>query len=96
MHMQQPLTSATPLGAKSAGDPHSLRRQLHELRQALKDGWVIVQPIFARPLWSAVQDETTAFHFVLRRERATRLVTVPEGRPVTRFIRERALTIQGK
>jgi hypothetical protein len=71
----------------------SVRQCFGELRTALSEGWEIVQPIFARPLWSAADNSTTAFNFVLRREQATRLVTVPEGRTVQRFIRDRELTV---
>ncbi len=71
----------------------SVRQSFGELRTALSEGWEIVQPIFARPLWSATDNSTTAFNFVLRREQATRLVTVPEGRTVQRFIRDRELTV---
>jgi hypothetical protein len=70
-----------------------VRARFSELRVALADGWEIVQPIFARPLWSVTDDSATAFNFVLRRERATRLVTVPEGRTVERFIRDRQLSV---
>jgi hypothetical protein len=71
----------------------SVRQCFGELRMALNEGWEIVQPIFARPLWSAADNSTTAFNFVLRREQATRLVTVPEGRTVQRFIRDHELTV---
>jgi hypothetical protein len=71
----------------------SVRQHFGELRSALAEGWEIVQPIFARPLWSVADDSTTAFNFVLRRERTTRLLTVPEGRTVERFIRERHLAV---
>ncbi|MGZ3666502.1 MAG: hypothetical protein ACXVDA_18700 [Ktedonobacterales bacterium] len=77
-------------GAKSGG---SVRQKFGELRAALADGWEIVQPIFARPLWSVSDDSATAFNFVLRRERTTRLLTVPEGRTVERFIREQQLMV---
>jgi hypothetical protein len=70
-----------------------VRQHFGELRGALADGWEIVQPIFARPLWSVPDDSATAFNFVLRRASATRLVTVPEGRTITRFIRDRQLTV---
>ncbi len=66
---------------------------LDDVRSALEDGWEIVQPIFARPLWSVADNSATAFNFVLRRERATRLVTVPEGRSVQRFIRDHHLAV---
>lgn len=82
------------VGAPSrAGQP---RHHLGELRAALDDGWQITQPVIARPLWSSVDDRETAFHFVLTRDRATRLVTVPESRTITKFIRDRSLTIQGR
>jgi hypothetical protein len=71
----------------------SVRECFGELRTALNEGWEIVQPIFARPLWSAADNSATAFSFVLRRDQATRLVTVPEGRTVQRFIRDRDLTV---
>jgi hypothetical protein len=71
----------------------NVRQNFGELRAALNEGWEIVQPIFARPLWSAADNSATAFNFVLRRDQATRLVTVPEGRTVQRFIRERELTV---
>jgi hypothetical protein len=77
------------LGTASA----SMQRHFGELREALEEGWEIVQPIFARPLWSAPDDSATAFNFVLRSPRGTRLITVPQGRPVERFIRDRHLTV---
>jgi hypothetical protein len=71
----------------------TVRECFGELRAMLSEGWEIVQPIFARPLWSVTDDSTTAFNFVLRRERTTRLLTVPEGRTVQRFIREQRLLV---
>ncbi|MEO7002931.1 MAG: hypothetical protein ABI068_14020 [Ktedonobacterales bacterium] len=71
----------------------SVRQRFGELRVALAEGWEIVQPIFARPLWSVADDSANAFNFVLQREHDTRLVIVPEGRTVTRFIRDRRLIV---
>ncbi len=70
-----------------------MHARLADLRSALADGWEIVQPIFARPLWSAADDSLTAFNFVLRRECTTRLVTVPQGRTIERFIRDQKLLV---
>ncbi|MGH2487865.1 MAG: hypothetical protein ACRDHE_17830, partial [Ktedonobacterales bacterium] len=78
---------------KSAPRGPTVRQRFGELRDLLAEGWEIVQPIFARPLWSATDNSTTAFNFVLRRENATRLLTVPEGRTVHRFIREQNLLV---
>ncbi len=73
--------------------PGGARKQFAELRDALAGGWEIVQPVFARPLWSSADDSLTAFSFVLRRESATRLVTVPGGRLVEKFIASRQLKV---
>ena len=67
--------------------------RLAELRAALADGWEIVQPIFARPLWSSVNDTSTAFNFVLQRERRVRLITVPHDQAVERFIHDQHLAV---
>ena len=86
-----PSADATPI--RHAARPTGVRRRFGELRTALGEGWEIVQPIFARPLWSAADDSITAFNFVLRRDGATRLLTVPEGRTVERFVRDQHLMV---
>ena len=84
---------AVPAAKPTTPPRRGVRQRFTELRTALADGWEIVQPIFARPLWSAPDDSLTAFNFVLRRDDDTRLVTVPEGRTVARFIRDRQLDV---
>ncbi|HEX5547973.1 MAG TPA: hypothetical protein VFX24_11225 [Ktedonobacterales bacterium] len=92
--LRLPVTHAVATVPEKTIRPGSgVRQRFTELRTALADGWEIVQPIFARPLWSVPDDSTTAFNFVLRRETDTRLVTVPEGRTVERFIRDRHLAV---
>ena len=86
---QDATRQADKPGKSAAG----VRQKFGELREALAEGWEIVQPIFARPLWSVSDDSITAFNFVLRRECTTRLVTVPAGRTVQRFIRDRQLMV---
>ncbi len=71
----------------------SSSRRIGDLRDALADGWEIVQPIFARPLWSAADDSQTAYNFVLRRDKATRLLTIPDSRTVVRFIATHSLAV---
>ncbi|MBA3826820.1 MAG: hypothetical protein H0X24_23360 [Ktedonobacterales bacterium] len=73
---------------------HNVRRQMHDLRSALAEGWELVQPIFARPLWSALDDDQTALNFVLQRDRATRLLTLPATPTVRRFVRQRAWQVK--
>ena len=79
-----PTPTASPASPKRPRQSSS--RRFGDLRDALADGWEIVQPIFARPLWSAADDSQTAFNFVLHRDQATRLLTVPSNRTVERFI----------
>lgn len=81
-----------PLATLASRHP-TVRARFGELREALAEGFEIVQPIFARPLWTTPDDSATAFNFVLTRERTTRLVIVPEGRTVERFIRDRQLMV---
>lgn len=84
--------AATPAAAPKR--PHkSAGKRFGDLRDALAEGWEIVQPIFARPLWSAADDSQTAFNFVLRRDQATRLLTVPGSRTVERFIAAHSLQV---
>jgi hypothetical protein len=89
--------AAAPTPAIPAARPgpatNSGRRHFGELREALAEGWEIVQPIFARPLWSTADDSATAFNFVLHSPHGTRLITVPQGRLVERFIRDRRLAV---
>jgi len=83
-----------PTGEKTKkGHKAGVRQRLAELHALLAEGWEIVQPIFARPLWTAPDDTATAFNFVLSRAQATRLITVPEGATVARFIRSQQLAI---
>jgi len=67
--------------------------RLAELQAALAEGWEIVEPIFARPLWSSVTDTASAFHFVLRHEQRVQLLTIPRERAVECFIAERHLAV---
>ena len=91
--LRLPITRTTVAAPATSPRKGGVRQRFTELRTALADGWEIVQPIFALPLWSVPDDSTTAFNFVLRRDDDTRLVTVPEGRTVARFIRDRQLTV---
>ena len=92
-HETRAELAATTYVAREPRKPTKVRQKFDELRAALADGWEIVQPIFARPLWSVVDDSATAFNFVLRRDGVSRLLTVPTGKPVERFIREQRLSV---
>ncbi len=96
--MIQPIAAITapfrPGGDAAPKRQGNVRRQMQDLRAALAEGWELVQPIFARPLWSALEDDQTALHFVLQRDRATRLLTLPATPTVRRFVRKRAWSVK--
>lgn len=93
-HPKQAPSAKSAQTASHVSKPAAcVRQRFAELRAALAEGWEIVQPIFARPLWSVADDSATAFNFVLSRAQATRLVTVPDGRTVSRFIRDQQLVV---
>jgi hypothetical protein len=63
------------------------------LRAALDVGWRIEEPVYLRPRWSA--NGPRVYHFILRRptESGQRLLTVPEGSEVERFVRDEGLRV---
>jgi hypothetical protein len=71
----------------------SVRQRLGELRAAIAEGFLIQEPIYARPLWSSPDNSRIAYSFVLQHNQITRLITVPDGRTVQQFIRERDLAV---
>ena len=93
--LRLPITRTT-IAAPASPPRKGVRQRFTELRTALADGWEIVQPIFARPLWSATDDSQTAYNFVLRREQATRLLTIPDSRTVERFIAAHSLAVDSR
>jgi hypothetical protein len=92
--MITPITSMRALDLGHAPAKPNARRPLRELRGLLAEGWDLVQPIFVRPQWS--DEQQMALHFVLQRDRATRLITLPETRALLRFVRQRAWRVQGR
>lgn len=91
--MMTSISSTRALDLRHAPAKPKARRPLRELRALLADGWDLVQPIFVRPQWS--NEQQMALHFVLQRDRATQLLTLPETRALLRFVRQRAWRVQG-
>jgi hypothetical protein len=94
---QLPLRYATSLSPSVLEPPVrmqlSVRQRLGELRAAIAEGFLIQEPIYARPLWSSPDDSRIAYSFVLQHNQVIRLITVPDGRTVQQFIRARDLTV---
>ena len=76
-----------------ARTPLRVRQRLGELRAAMAEGFLIREPIYARPLWSSPDNSRIAYSFVLQHDQATRLITVPDGRTVQQFIRKHELQV---
>jgi hypothetical protein len=92
------LPVALPASMPSVQEPQvrarlGVRQRLGELRAAIADGFLIQEPIYARPLWSSPDNSRLAYSFVLQHEESIRLITVPDGRTVQQFIREHDLQI---
>jgi hypothetical protein len=94
---QLPLSFAGTLPASILESPArtqlTVRQRLGELRAAIAEGFLIQEPIYARPLWSTPDNSRIAYSFVLQHNQVTRLITVPDGRTVQQFIRARDLQI---
>ncbi len=96
IHTPSLTARAVPCGPQTTAGTRPPRRPLRELRAALADGWELVQPIFVRPQWAALDDRQMALHFVLQRDHATRLVSLPATRALRRFIQQHAWRVQGR
>jgi plasmid replication initiation protein len=92
--MITPIASIRGLDLHHAPAKPTARRPLRELRALLTDGWDLVQPIFVRPQWR--DEHQMALHFVLQRDRATQLLTLPQTRALLRFVRQHAWRVQGR
>jgi hypothetical protein len=62
------------------------------LLAALDTGWQVEEPVYLRPRWSG---GARVYHFILRLPPLTqpRLITVPEGPEVDRFVHDRDLQV---
>ncbi len=60
---------------------------------ALNEGWYVEEPVYLRPRW--MEGSPRVYHFILRRSPlgSPRLVTIPEGPEVERFVRDRGLEV---
>jgi hypothetical protein len=80
-HLQQPA------------HPSQIEPQYRVLLAALDLGWRVEEPVYLRPRWSDAGPRV--YHFILRRSRLAppRLVSVPEGSDVDRFVRDEGLRL---
>src|ERR1700687_794566 len=73
--------------------PSQIEPQFRSLLAALDMGWRIEEPVYLRPRWSEVGPRV--YHFFLRRTllAAPRLLSVPEGPEVDRFVQDESLRL---
>jgi len=96
----RPAPTATSSNPGAAWDllqqpihPDRTDPRYRQLLAALDTGWQIEEPIYLRPRWS--ENRTREYHFILRRPHSTapRLLTVPEGAEVDRFVIDQKLKV---
>ena len=73
--------------------PSQIEPQFRSLLAALDMGWRIEEPVYLRPRWSEVGPRV--YHFILRRALLAppRLLSVPEGPEVDRFVQAESLRL---
>ena len=57
----------------------------YALLAALDAGWRVEPPVYVRPRWGSEHAGTVMYHFILRRETGTTMVSVPTARASARF-----------
>lgn len=72
--------------------PAGVEPQFRVLLAAIDLGWAVEEPVYLRPRWS--EHGPRVYHFILRRGRLAppRLVSVPEGPDVDRYVQAEGLT----
>ena len=67
----------------------------YALLAALDAGWRVEPPVYIRPRWGSEHVGTVMYHFILRRETGTTMVSVADGSRIRAFVQERGLEING-
>lgn len=67
----------------------------YALLAALDAGWRVEPPVYVRPRWGSEHAGTVMYHFILRRETGTTMVSVADGHHIRAFIQEHGYEING-
>jgi hypothetical protein len=65
----------------------------YALMAALDAGWCVEPPVYVRPRWGSGHAGQQMYHFILRRETGTTMVSVADGSRIRAFVQERGLEI---
>ena len=67
----------------------------YALLAALDAGWRVEPPVYVRPRWGSEHAGTVMYHFILRRDTGTTMVSVADGHRIRAFIQEHGLEVNG-
>jgi hypothetical protein len=67
----------------------------YALLAALDAGWQVEPPVYVRPRWGSEHAGAVMYHFILRRETGTTMVSVADGSRIRAFVQEHSLEING-
>jgi hypothetical protein len=65
----------------------------YALLAALDVGWRVEPPVYVRPRWGSEHAGSVMYHFILRRETGTTMVSVADGSRIRAFVQEHGLEI---
>jgi len=65
----------------------------YALLGALDVGWWIEPPVYVRPRWGSEHAGQQMYHFILRRDTRTTMVSVADGSQVRTFVQEYGLQV---
>jgi hypothetical protein len=65
----------------------------YALLAALDAGWQVEPPVYVRPRWGSDHAGQQMYHFILRRDTGTTMVSVADGARVRTFVQERDLQV---
>jgi hypothetical protein len=67
----------------------------YALLAALDAGWRVEPPVYVRPRWGSEHAGQQMYHFILRRETGTTMVSVADGNRIRAFVQEHGLEVNG-
>ncbi len=91
-----PIEARHNLGAMlrdRACSPDPDEDSFYALLAALYVGWGIEPPVYVRPRWGSGHAGQRMYHFILRRDACTTMVSVADGSQVRTFVREYGLQV---
>jgi len=65
------------------------------LLAALDAGWRVEPPVYVRPRWGSDHAGEQMYHFILRRDTGTTMVSVADDHRIRAFIQEHGLEVNG-